>query len=138
MKKYITLLLVAFVFSLLFVSKSCKAQQPAATNYTYKVFQAPNKNYGYDIFQNGKLVYHEFASMDQPDNISRTKTSGLSKSNGRSTALNSTSTAMNTKENLALVKAEQAEKAVLLAIEKMKRKELPVLSKDEIKIIVAQ
>ena len=76
--------------------------------------------------------------MDQPENISRTKTSGLSKSNGTSTALNSTSTSFTTKENLALVNAEHAKKAALLAIEKMKRKELPVLSKDEIKNINAQ
>jgi hypothetical protein len=131
MKKNITLALAAFVLSLLLTSIDCKAQQPEATNYTYKVFQAPNKNFGYDILLNGKIVYHEFASMDQPENISRTKTSGLSK-------LNSTSTALNSKENLALVKTEHAEKAALLAIEKMKRKELPVLSKDEIKIIVAQ
>jgi hypothetical protein len=131
MKKYITLLLVTFVFSLLFVSKSCKAQQPEAVHYTYKVFQAPNKNFGYDILLNGKIVYHEFASLDQAENINLPKTSGLSK-------LHATSASLVTKENLALVKAEHAQKAALLAIEKMKRKELPVLSRDEIKTIIAQ
>jgi hypothetical protein len=131
MKKLLTLPLAAFVLSLLFTSIECKAQHPEATNYTYKVFQAPNKNFGYDILLNGKIVYHEFASMDQPENISRTKTTGVSK-------LNNTGIAVNSKENLALVKAAHADKAALLAIEKMKRKELPVLSRDEIKNIIAQ
>jgi hypothetical protein len=116
---------------LLFASTICKAQQPATTNYSYKVFQAPNKNYGYDIILNGKIVYHEFASMDQPESISRTKISSASKSNRTSTALHS-------KEILALAKSEHAEKAALLAIEKIKRKEVPVLSKDEIINIIAQ
>lgn len=131
MKKKFTLPLMAFFLLLLFTSIVCKAQQSVTTNYTYKVFQAPNKNFGYDIFLNGKIVYHEFASMNQPENISQTKTLGVSKSSG-------TGTSFNTKENLALVKTTHAEKAALLAIEKMKRKELPVLSKDEIKKIVAQ
>jgi len=131
MKKKFTLPGAACLLSLLFTSIVSKAQQPAATNYTYKVFQAPNKNFGYDILVNGKIVYHEFASMDQPENISRTKTAAVSK-------LNNTGTGLNSKENLALVKSEHAEKAALLAIEKMKRKEMPVLSKDEIKNIIAQ
>jgi len=37
-----------------------------------------------------------------------------------------------------LVRADHAEKAALLAIEKIKKNELPVLSKDEIKKIIAQ
>jgi hypothetical protein len=131
MKKKFTLPLAACLLSLLFTSIVSKAQQPAVTNYTYKVFQAPNKNYGYDIYQNGKIVYHEFASMNQPENISRSKNLSVSQ-------INKTSPALNTKENLALVKAAHAEKAALLAIEKMKRKELPLLSKDEIKTIIAQ
>ena len=64
--------------------------------------------------------------MSQPENTSRPKPAGASKSNA-------TSTAFNTRENLAFTKAEHAEKAALLAIEKMKKNELPVLSKDEIK-----
>jgi hypothetical protein len=131
MKKIITLPLAAFVLCLLFTCAECAAQQPEAAKYTYKVYQAPNKNYGYDIFQNGKIVYHEFASMDQPENPGRTK-------NLSTVKLNNASTAMNTRENLALVRPEHAQKAALLAIEKMKRKELPVLSHDEIKNIVAQ
>ena len=34
--------------------------------YTYYVFQAPNKLYGYDIFENGKGVFHQTV----PENIS--------------------------------------------------------------------
>jgi hypothetical protein len=131
MKKKFTLPLAAFVLSLLFTSIVCKAQHPEATTYTYKVFQAPNKNYGYDIFQNGKIVYHEFASMSQPENINQPKNLSVSKSD-------KTNPAFNSKENLALVKTEHAQKAALLSIEKMKRKEMPALSRDEIKNIVAQ
>jgi hypothetical protein len=131
MKKIFILTAAAFLLSLLLTSADCKAQQPDATAYTYKVFQAPNKNYGYDIFQNGRIVYHEFASISQPDNTSRPKPSGVSK-------VNNTSTALNTRENLAFMRPEHAEKAALLVIEKIKRKELPVLSNDEIKAIIAQ
>lgn len=131
MKKITTLPLAACLLSLLLTSLESKAQQSKATNYTYKVFQAPNKNYGYDIIQNGKIVYHEFASMNLPENTSQPKTLSVSRSTGGGPALN-------TKENLALVRADHAEKAALLAIEKMKKNELPVLSKDEIKKIIAQ
>lgn len=131
MKKITTLPVAAMLWLLLLSSMAIKAQQPAATQYTYKVFQAPNKNFGYDILLNGKIVYHEFASMNQSENNSQTKTSDASHANGRVTAFN-------TKENLSFVKPAHAEKAALLAIEKMKRKELPVLSKDEIKTIIAQ
>jgi hypothetical protein len=130
MKKKLTLPLAAVLLLLLFTSTVCRAQRSVTTSYTYKVFQAPNKNFGYDIFLNGKIVYHEFASMNQPENIRQTKTFGVSKSSGEPTPFNA-------KENLALVKTTHAEKAALLAIEKMKRKELPVLSKDEIKKIIA-
>ena len=131
MKKIIILPTTAFLLSLLLTSTDCKAQQPEATNYTFKIFQAPNKNYGYDIFQNGKIVYHEFASMSQTENTSQPKPSGATK-------VNSTSTVFNTRQNLAFMKAEHAQKAALLAIEKMKRRELPVLSNDEIKTIITQ
>lgn len=131
MKKIITLPSAIFLLTLLLTSITSKAQQTKGTTYTYKVFQAPNKNFGYDIFQNGKIVYHEFASMNQPENLSGPKTLSASKSNNAGTAFN-------TRENLALVKPAHAEKAALLAIEKMKRNELPTLNKDEIKIILAQ
>jgi hypothetical protein len=131
MNKIFILPAAAFLLSLFLTSTDCNAQQAQATTYTYKVFQAPNKNYGYDIFQNGKIVYHEFASMSQPENTSHPKPSGAFK-------INSTSAAFNTRENLAFMKSEHAQRAALLAIEKMKRKELPVLSNDEIKTIITQ
>lgn len=134
MKKIIILPTTAFLLSLLLTSTDCKAQQPEAPNYTFKIFQAPNKNYGYDIFQNGKIVYHEFASMSQPDNTSRPKPAGASKVNSTGTTINTS----NIRENLAFMKPEHAQKAALLAIEKMKRKELPVLSNDELKTIITQ
>jgi hypothetical protein len=104
---------------------------PAAANYTYHVFQAPNKNFGYDILKNGKLAYHEFASLNQPENSSLTK-------NLNAARLNNPHAAFPKKENLALSKKEHAEKAALLAIEKMKKRESPALNQDEIRKIVAQ
>ncbi len=129
--KKIFILPAAILLSFLLAPADGKSQQSNSTVYSYKVFQAPNKNYGYDIFQNGKIVYHEFASLTQLENASRPKPSGASK-------VNSTTTAFNTRENLAFMKAEHAQKAALLAIEKIKKKELPVLSNDEIKTIITQ
>ena len=131
MKKITTLPLAACLLSLLLTSTVGKAQQPEAAKYTYKVFQAPNKNYGYDILLNGKIVYHEFASLTTPENTGQPKNLSAAKFHNAGTALN-------TKENLALAKPAHAEKAALLAIEKMKKKELPSLSRDEIKNITAQ
>ena len=131
MKKRITIPLTIFLLSLLLTSLTSEAQQPPATGYTYKIFQAPNKNYGYDIFLNGKIVHHEFASMSQPENTSQPKPAGASNAN-------TTSPAFNSGGNLAIMKAEHAQKAALLAIEKMKRKELPALSNDEIKTIITK
>jgi hypothetical protein len=131
MKKITTILLTAFVLCLLITSKECRAQQTEAVKYSYKVFQAPNKNYGYDIYKNGKIVYHEFASINQPENFNPSNNTSPAKLNG-------VNKAPDNKENLALVKSGHAEKAALLAIEKMKRNELPVLSRDEIKQITAR
>jgi hypothetical protein len=131
MKKIISFSLESLLIILLLIAPKCKAQQQQVTKYTYKVFQAPNKNFGYDILLNGKIVYHEFASMTLPENPSQTKTADLAK-------LRVQHPSSNTRENLALVKHEHAEKAALQAIEKMKRNELPALSRDEIKNIVAQ
>ena len=38
----------------------------APANYTYHVFEAPNKMFGYDIFLNGKIIFHQPASIVQP------------------------------------------------------------------------
>src|SRR5579871_1518672 len=100
----------------------------AVTNYTYQVYQAPNKNFGYDILLNGKIVYHEFAAMSRPDNIPQLKNSPAFKS------ANSSAT-FSERENTALSKKEHAEKAALMSIDKMKKKESPSLSKEELKKI---
>jgi hypothetical protein len=131
MKKIISFSLESFLLILLLIAPKCKAQQTNSSQYTYKVFQAPNKNYGYDIFLNGKIVYHEFASLIPPANSGQTKTADLAKLKAKNPPSGSV-------ENLAFVKHEHAEKAALLAIEKMKRNEMPALSKDEIQNIVAQ
>ena len=73
-------------------------------NYTYKVFQAPNKMFGYDIFRNEKIVFHYGASTAQPNNLIA-----------------------------AIAKKTQAEKAALLTIEKIKKHEEPALTQNEIK-----
>jgi hypothetical protein len=131
MKNIITFSLQAFVLLLLVASKECRAQQTEPVNYTYKVFQAPNKNFGYDIYRNGIIVYHEFASMSQPENFSQPK-------NPSSARLNASANLPISKENLALMKSTHAEKAAQLSIAKIKRHEMPVLNRDEIKSITAQ
>ena len=135
MKTKFNFLLTTVLLMFLTVMVS-KAQQPATLNtaaagYTYKVFQAPNKNFGYDILRNGKIVYHEFASINPPENSSTGK-------NFRAATLSGAGNTFAGKGNLAFQKQEHAEKAALLAIEKMKRKESPVLSQDEIRKITAQ
>ena len=77
--------------------------------FTWKIFQAPNKMYGYDIFKNNKFIHHQPASFTTQDN---------------STA--------------ALSTKEQAGKAALFAIEKIKKGQPAQLSQDEIKKILAR
>lgn len=82
--------------------------QNNAQQYTYKVYQAPNKMYGYDILKDGKIIFHQGASPVQPnDFIAATSTQ------------------------------EQAEKAALLSIEKIKKNQPPVLSQEELKKLIA-
>ena len=35
--------------------------------YTYKIFQAPNKLYGYDIFKNGRNIFHQTVPASTSD-----------------------------------------------------------------------
>lgn len=76
----------------------------AAAEYTYKVFQAPNKMYGYDIFYDGKIRLHQGASAVQENN-----------------------------SIAVLAKKEQADKAALLVIEKLKKNQPAVLTQEELK-----
>ncbi len=78
-------------------------------SYSYKIFEAPNKMYGYDIYKNNKFLFHQPASIITADN------------------------------SLAvLAKKEQAEKAVLLAIEKIKKGQPATLTQEEIKKTITQ
>jgi hypothetical protein len=121
--KFITL--IAAMLVCMVASVSTLAQQPqfvkpgnsaeqmvkgnAPGDYTYHVFEAPNKMFGYDIFLNGKIIFHQPASTDQP---------GISV--------------------VALAKKEHAAKGALMAIEKIKRGEPATLTEEEIKKIIVQ
>jgi hypothetical protein len=86
--------------------------QTAAANasYTYKVFQAPNKMYGFDILKNTKLIFHQPASNVPASSI-----------------------------HPALGTAENAEKAAQFSIDKIKKGQQPsMLTDDEIKKIITQ
>jgi hypothetical protein len=82
------------------------AGKETATAYTYKLLQAPNKMYGYDIFLNGKIIFHQGASVIQPN-----------------------------KSVAALAKKEHADQAALLAVEKIKKNQPPTLTQEELKKI---
>jgi hypothetical protein len=77
--------------------------------FTYKTFQAPNGMYGYDIFLNGKIIFHQGASPIKPNDFVS-----------------------------ALSNKEQAEKAALLAIGKIKKNQPASLTHKELKKITAQ
>ena len=62
------------------------------SQYTYTLFIAPNKVYGYNIFQNGKIIYHQPAMAQSAGNKQPTLTEKM-----------------------------QADKAAFIAIEKIKR-----------------
>jgi len=83
-------------------------QKEGIVNYTFHVFQAPNKTYGYDIFANGRLTYHQPAFSKAPiDN------------------------------DAALTKEDQANRAAMLAIQKIREGKNAELSNDELKAITA-
>jgi len=88
------------------VKPGYSAAKQVVVNYTYKLFQAPNKMYGYDIFRNNKFIFHQPALLTMPGN-----------------------------SIVALSKKEYADKAALQAIEKIKKGQPAELSQDEIKKI---
>ena len=110
---------------ILFTTSQAKAQQPTDSQpanvsqqiakgdhtaiYTYKVFQAPNKMYGFDILKNSKFIFHQPASP-MPSNS----------------------------YHPALVTKENAEKAAELSIEKIKKGQTATLTDNELKKIVTQ
>ena len=90
-------------------SSQKKVQANANTDsYSYKLYSAPNNMYGYNIYKDGKPVYHQFALM------------------------------YISKEGKRLVATKlQAEKAAAIAIEKIKGGQPPLLSANELEKIVA-
>ena len=82
------------------------AQGPGDTNYSYKLFVAPNKVYGYDIFKNGKIIFHQHALAEPAGD-----------------------------KEASLTKKPQAERAAILAIEKIKRGKPAEITRQEIKEI---
>lgn len=75
-------------------------------NYSFRLFLAPNQSFGYDIFKNEKIIFHQPA-FSKPT-ISRDE---------------------------MLVKKEQANSAAMLAIEKIKKAADPTLSGAELRKI---
>jgi hypothetical protein len=133
---------IPFFVLLLILSPTLQAQQssrqvdrsvnhpaniPAASAYTYRLFQAPNKNYGYDILQNGKIIFRQQTPM-----------SGLSHGIYPRTVAGPGNMPPAGNGKAAIVKREHAEKAAMLAIEKIKRREPPALTNEEIRKIISQ
>jgi len=77
--------------------------------YTYKLFQAPNKMYGYDIFLSKKIIFHQGASPAQSNEFTA---------------------AISTKA--------KADKAALLSIEKIKKHETAALTQQELRKIITK
>lgn len=101
----------------------------AAAVYTYRVFEAPNKMFGYDIFKNGKGMFHQPAGIVQPNNPALSE-----KQNTQNTAF----TEKQNTQNIILPKKENAEGAAMLSIEKIKKQLPPVLTSEEIQKIISQ
>jgi hypothetical protein len=80
---------------------------PAA--YSFRLYNAPNNMYGYDILQNGKPVYHQFVL-----------------------------TALSNEGKRFFASGTQAETAAALAIEKIKKGQPPALSNEEILKIISR
>jgi len=122
MKTKTTLLRACMIMAMVFAGYYTQAQQSqivkplhgtgqlpgkeTVADFTYKIFQAPNKMYGYDIFHDGKIIFHQGASPLQSNNSVE-----------------------------ALSKKEQADKAALLAIEKIKKNQPATLTQEEFKTI---
>lgn len=84
-------------------------EPPGNDSYTYRLFIAPNKVYGYDLFRNGRLIFHQPAAAEPAGS----KKTGLT------------------------TKAA-ADKAALLAMEKIKKGQSPALTREEVMKIATQ
>lgn len=75
-------------------------------NYSFRLFVAPNQSFGYDIFKNEKIIFHQPA-FSKPTLY----------------------------KDEMLVKKQQANSAAMLAIEKIKKAAIPTLSGAELRKI---
>ena len=110
-------------------SEVITTQKDFNSNYTYRVFQAPNKMYGYDLFDNGRGIFHQPAAIVSPGNSALTQ-----KTNSQETSF----IEKQTPKNIELSKKEYAEHAALLSIEKIKKQMPPALTKEEINRLITQ
>ncbi|CAN5586524.1 hypothetical protein BH11BAC3_BH11BAC3_06890 [soil metagenome] len=81
---------------------------PRAGTYTYQVYTGPGQAYGYDIFRDGKIIYH------QPEMA-----------------------AVAGKQQPIFTEKMQADKAAMLAIEKIKAGRPADLTMQELKLVTA-
>ncbi len=81
---------------------------PGESTYTYILFVAPNKVYGYNIFRNGRIIFHQPA-MAEPAN-----------------------------KQPSITKKAQADKAATIAIQKIRRGMPGELSGEELMQATAQ
>lgn len=119
MKTKSTCLVFCMLLLSVLIAVNAKAQQlendkPANTtiqlpatdtgaNYTYRLFVAPNKLYGYDIFLHNNPIYHQPAMIQPAGN-----------------------------KQVALTLKSEADKAALLSIEKIKKGLPGELTRDEL------
>ena len=75
MKKIITCLVVIFIAVCVDAQQQPKqenaaaqANAPANTKLTYKIIDAPDHTYGYDVFADGKLLIHQTSIPALPGN----------------------------------------------------------------------
>lgn len=81
---------------------------PINDTYTYRLFVAPNKVFGYDILRNGRIIFHQPALAEPAGN-----------------------------KEAALNKKSKADKAATLAIEKIKMGMPAELTREELMQITA-
>ena len=80
----------------------------AYTTYSFRLYNAPNNTFAYDILKNGKLVYRQFVLMFVSNEGER-----------------------------FFASKQQTEKAATIAIEKMKVGQQPSFSREEIKKLLS-
>lgn len=90
-----------------------------ASSYTYKVFEAPNKMFGYDIYQDGKIIFHQPAAIRYSDKLAASQKSVQYAGSDPHVKANGFS------------KEVFAQNAASLSIEKIRKRSAPALTNDE-------